>query len=119
MDEFFAVSAAGKVLDASAVAAWASGHLGMQTWFSIAWELQLSFYLPAFARSEAMLLYPATEPLIETWPGCPTSCSQTRDPPTPRPSMRLAAGAGYQRAAPGGSGRDGCRGWRWGRDAAQ
>ncbi|MGH3811998.1 MAG: hypothetical protein ACRDUV_06015, partial [Pseudonocardiaceae bacterium] len=32
----------------------------------IAWELQLSFYLPAFARSEAMLLHPSTEPLIET-----------------------------------------------------
>ncbi|MGH3854568.1 MAG: hypothetical protein ACRDR6_13935 [Pseudonocardiaceae bacterium] len=64
--ESFASSAAGKVLDASAVAAWASGHLGMQTWFGIAWEPQLSFYLPAFARNEAMLLYPATEPLIET-----------------------------------------------------
>jgi uncharacterized membrane protein YhfC len=66
VDESFAASAAGKVLDASAVAAWASGHLGMQTWFGIAWELQLSFYLPAFARNEAMLLHPATEPLIET-----------------------------------------------------
>ena len=66
MGEFFAASAAGKVLDASAVAAWASGHLGMQTWFSIARELQLSFSLPAFARNEAMLLHPATEPLIET-----------------------------------------------------
>lgn len=64
--ESFAASAAGKVLDASAVAAWASGHLGMQTWFGIAWELQLSFYLPAFARNEAMLLHPATESLIET-----------------------------------------------------
>jgi hypothetical protein len=40
--------------------------VGMQTWFGIAWELQLSFYLPTFARSEAMLLYPRTEPLIET-----------------------------------------------------
>lgn len=66
MDEFFAASAAGKVLDASVVAAWAYGHVGMQTWFGIAWELQLSFYLPAFARSEAMLLHPSTEPLIET-----------------------------------------------------
>ncbi len=66
MDEYFATSAAGKVLDASAVAAWASGHVGMQTWFGIAWELQLSFYLPAFARNEAMLLHPSTEPLIET-----------------------------------------------------
>jgi uncharacterized membrane protein YhfC len=64
--ESFATSAAGKVLDASAVAAWASGHLGMQTWFGIAWELQLSFYLPAFARIEAMLLHPSTEALIET-----------------------------------------------------
>lgn len=66
MGESFASSAAGKVLDASALAAWAFGHLGMQAWFGIAWELQLSFYLPAFARSEAMLLHPATEPLIET-----------------------------------------------------
>ena len=66
MAESFAASAAGKVLDASAVAAWASGHLGMQTWFVIAWELQLSFYLPAFACSEAMLLHPATKPLIDT-----------------------------------------------------
>jgi hypothetical protein len=64
--ESFASSAAGKVLDASALAAWASGHVGMQTWFGIAWELQLSFYVPAFARSEAMLLHPGTEPLIET-----------------------------------------------------
>jgi hypothetical protein len=64
--ESFAASAAGKVLDASAVASWASGHLGMQTWFGIAWELQLSFYLPAFARNEAMLLHPSTEALIET-----------------------------------------------------
>ncbi len=66
VDEFFAASAAGKVLDASAVAAWAAGHVGMQTWLGIAWELQLSFYLPAFARSEAMLLHPSTESLIET-----------------------------------------------------
>lgn len=66
MGESFASSAAGKVLDASALAAWASGHVGMQTWFGIAWELQLSFYVPAFARSEAMLLHPYTEPLIET-----------------------------------------------------
>ncbi|MGH3810065.1 MAG: hypothetical protein ACRDRU_26285 [Pseudonocardiaceae bacterium] len=66
MGESFATSAVGKILDASAVAAWASGHLGMQTWFSIAWELQLSFSLPTFARNEAMLLHPATEPLIET-----------------------------------------------------
>jgi len=66
VEESFAASAAGKVLDGSAVAAWASGHLGMQTWFGIAWELQLSFYLPVFARSEAMPLHPATEPLIET-----------------------------------------------------
>ncbi len=65
MGESFASSAAGKVLDASALAAWASGHVGMQTWFGIAWELQLSFYVPAFARSEAMLLHPGTEPLIE------------------------------------------------------
>jgi hypothetical protein len=66
VDESFAASAAGKVLDASAVAAWAFGHLGMQTWFGIAWELQLSFYLPAFARNEAMLLHPEAQPLIET-----------------------------------------------------
>lgn len=66
MEESFATSAVGKVLDASAVAAWAFGHVGMQTWFGIAWELQLSFYLPAFARSEAMLLYPRAEPVIET-----------------------------------------------------
>jgi uncharacterized membrane protein YhfC len=64
--ESFASSAAGKVLDASALTAWASGHVGMQTWFGIAWELQLSFYVPAFARTEAMLLHPDTEPLIET-----------------------------------------------------
>lgn len=66
MGESFASSAAGKVLDASALAAWARGHLGMQTWFGIAWELQLSFYVPAFARTEALLLHPDTEPLIET-----------------------------------------------------
>ncbi|MGH3871966.1 MAG: hypothetical protein ACRDSR_10705 [Pseudonocardiaceae bacterium] len=59
MDESFAASAAGKVLDASAIAAWAYGHVGMQTWFGIAWELQLSFYLPAFARSEAVLSIPS------------------------------------------------------------
>ena len=32
----------------------------------IAWEPQLSFSLPSFARGEAVLLHPATEPLIET-----------------------------------------------------
>lgn len=55
-----------KVLDASALAAWAFGHLGMQTWFGIAWELQFSYYLPAFVRSEAMLLHPALGPADAT-----------------------------------------------------
>lgn len=41
------------------------GHVGTQTCFGIAWELQLSFHVPEFARSEAMLLHPGTEPLIE------------------------------------------------------
>ncbi len=51
-------SVGGKVLDASALDAWASGHLGIATWYSLAWELGLTFLVPAVARDEALLLRP-------------------------------------------------------------
>lgn len=41
MGESFATSTAGKVLDASALAAWACGHLGTQTWCGVAEDRQL------------------------------------------------------------------------------
>ena len=48
----------GKVLDESALDAYANGHLGMATWYALAWELGLTFVVPRFARDEALCLRP-------------------------------------------------------------
>lgn len=55
----------GKVLDASAVAAWAGGGLAIQSWVVVAADLGLTLYLPSLARVEVETLWPTTTVLIE------------------------------------------------------
>jgi predicted nucleic acid-binding protein len=50
--------AGGKVLDASAVASWARGGLGMASWSTIASELGLTLLVPSAAIAEALLALP-------------------------------------------------------------
>lgn len=52
------------MLDASALDAWARGHLGMSSWYALAWELQLTFLVPPGTRNEALLLRPDAADLI-------------------------------------------------------
>lgn len=54
-------TASGKVLDASALAAWLDGQLAMATWRSLARDLQLTFVIPAVARAEVLIAYPDRE----------------------------------------------------------
>ena len=54
-------TASGKVLDASALAAWLDGQLSMSTWRSLARDLQLTFVIPAVARAEVLTVYPDRE----------------------------------------------------------
>lgn len=55
----------GKVLDASAIAAWASGGLAIQSWVIVAADLGLTLYLPSLARVEVETLWPQATVLIE------------------------------------------------------
>ena len=57
--------ASGKVLDASALAAFATGSIGFGTWLAIASELSLTLLIPAAARTEALLAHPDAVDLID------------------------------------------------------
>lgn len=53
------------MLDASAVAAWTSGGLAIQSWVIVAADLGLTLYVPSLARTEVETLRPAATVLIE------------------------------------------------------
>lgn len=54
----------GKVLDASAVAAWTSGRLAIQSWVTVAADLGLTLYVPSLACTEVETLRPAAAVLL-------------------------------------------------------
>ena len=52
------LAASGKVLDGSAVLAWATGSLAMAAWAEVAWQEQLVLEVPGVAPREALLAEP-------------------------------------------------------------
>jgi hypothetical protein len=56
---------AGKVLDTSAVAAWAEGRVSIQAWVGVARTRGLTLLVPSLARIEVLSLRPGSAELID------------------------------------------------------
>lgn len=74
------LSVGGKVLDTSAVAAWTSGGLAIQSWVIVAADLGLTLYVPSLARTEVETLRPAATVLLENLTSSPQVVVGRLDP---------------------------------------
>lgn len=62
----------GKVLDASALMAWATGSLALASWIAVAPGLGLTLLIPSAASAEALLARPLDADLLEVLLAEPT-----------------------------------------------
>jgi hypothetical protein len=66
----------GKVVDGSALVAWAKGNLAMATWREMAWADNLTFVVPIDARNEAVRAHPGDITLIDYFLSAPNVLTQ-------------------------------------------